>query len=405
MTEFQKNVLSLIHASLTDSEPRIEGKPDLMEIYRWADQQQIVPLIYNGMMKVPALAEDPSSMLFFERTCVYIGHSADQTDTADRICAAFEEAGITHMPLKGTLLKSFYPSPEMRVMGDSDILIKTEEYDRIVPIMESLGCTPNFESNHEYGWKTATGLQLELHKRLIPSYNEDYYAYYGDGWRLTRTVEGCSYRYEMSPEDTFVYLFTHFAKHYRDQGVGIKYALDFFVFLRHYESLDIKRAEREMKRLQLYDFYRNVMRMLRVWFEGEPSDDVTDLLTDKLFFDGVFGNAELNAVSEGLKMSKSTKSYRVKKVFQMMFPPSRTMRIKYPVLNTWAILMPIFWIVRLFDVVFIHRDRVRKQKDRLDRMSDERVEQYRQQLNFVGLDYNFGEDDAPEPEGEAAEKP
>jgi hypothetical protein len=271
--------------------------------------------------------------------------------------------------------------------------------------MLSLMMIPQKESDHEYNWKTMTGLQIELHKRLIPSYNEDYYAYYGDGWRLTRTVEGCSYRYEMSPEDTFVYLFTHFAKHYRDQGVGIKYALDFFVFLRHYESLDIKRAEREMKRLQLYDFYRNVMRMLRVWFEGEPSDDVTDLLTDKLFFDGVFGNAELNAVSEGLKMSKSTKSYRVKKVFQMMFPPYRTMRIKYPVLNTWAILMPIFWIVRLFDVVFIHRDRVRKQKDRLDRMSDERVEQYRQQLNFVGLDYNFGEDDAPEPDSEPAEKP
>ena len=43
------------------------------------------------------------------------------------------------MPLKGCNMKALYPSPELRVMGDADILIRVEQYDRIRPIIQSLG--------------------------------------------------------------------------------------------------------------------------------------------------------------------------------------------------------------------------------------------------------------------------
>ena len=58
----------------------------------------------------------------------------------------------------------------MRTMGDADILIKTEQYERIVPIMNRLGYLPGVESNHEYVWDKKNMLHVELHKMLIQSY-------------------------------------------------------------------------------------------------------------------------------------------------------------------------------------------------------------------------------------------
>ena len=74
--------------------------------------------------------------------------------------------------------------------------------------MVDLGFVQGSESDHEYVWKSKS-LLLELHKCLIPSYNKDYYAYFGDGWGKAVLCEGSKYRYEMSKEDQFVYLFCH----------------------------------------------------------------------------------------------------------------------------------------------------------------------------------------------------
>lgn len=395
MTEFQKGFLALAKAALTDSPLENPVRLDYEDVYRVADAQQVVPLMYYGAIRDPAFMGHTCAQLFLERTCVYMGHGEDQSETANRIFQAFDKEGISYMPLKGTLLKSMYPNPEMRIMGDSDILIRMDEYDRVRRVMFSLMMLPQKESDHEYIWQTMTGLQIELHKRLIPSYNEDYYAYYGDGWRLARLAEGESYRYEMSPEDTYIYLFTHFAKHYRDQGVGMKYVFDFYVYQRKYPELDVAYIARELDKLQLFEFYRNVTRMIDVWFNGTPADEITDYLTDKIFADGVFGKGENSAMSEGVKLSKGSGSVRAKKKWRLIFPSYSSMCARHPVLKKWAILLPLFWIIRGFDILFFHRDRYRNRMEQLELMTDENIDRYHRELNYVGLDYNFGEDDPP----------
>jgi hypothetical protein len=281
-------------------------------------------------------------------------------------------------------------------MGDADVLIRMEDYEKIAPLMRSLPAVPLPESDHEYTWMLMARLTVELHKRLIPSYNEDYYAYYGDGWRLARPTAEGSHRFEMSREDTLIYLFTHFAKHYRDKGAGVKYVVDFFVYRRAFPDLDTAYLEREMKKLRLWDFYLNIMRLVEVWFEGAESDDMVDFLTQKIFDDGVFGTEENGAVSVGVKLSKTGGSVRRKRVLQLLFPGYTNMCVKYPVLKKWPILLPILWIWRWLDTFFHHRDRVRSRKAQLDQLSDENISAYQRELNYVGLDFNFGEDLPPD---------
>ena len=399
MTDFQKEILALLQTAMKGTEPAGTSLRDVRQIFQVAESQQMVGALYCGAMLTPGFEEHPDSQRFMVRYCGYLGHDAAQKEALEEIFAAFEEAGIAYMPLKGTVLKALYPSPEMRTMGDADILIHPEEYPRIEAIMRKLGCRFECESDHEFNWYAPGNCHIELHKCLIPSYNKDYYAYYGDGWRLARPSSESRYRYEMSPEDTFVYLFTHFAKHYRDQGVGMKYVMDFYVFKESYPRLNWRYIEAELEKLWLSEFYNNVMYMLSVWFEGAPATDVSDYLTDKIFSFGVLGNSELNAVSEGLKLSKTAGSVRAKKKRQMFFPPYATMCRLYPVLKSWAILLPILWLVRLVDRAINHRDRYRRSMARVEKMSDESISLYQQELNYVGLDYHFGEEEPTKREG------
>ncbi len=395
MNDFQRTVLSLIKAALLDIEPDVPADFDYSVAYRLAELQQIVPLVYYGALKDPRFDMDPTANSFFDRTCRYLSHSTDQMDTVKRICDAFEAEGITYVLLKGALLKALYPSAEMRVMGDADILIRLDEYEHIRRIMRSLGCFPAGESDHEYNWVTSTGLCIELHKRLIPSYNEDYYAYYGDGWRLMLPPQSGTFAQEMSVEDTYIYLFTHFAKHYRDKGVGMKYVIDFYLYHRHHTDMDLRYIRHELDHLNLLIFHENIMRMMDVWFNGAETDEVVDFLTDKIFADGAFGRHELSVMSTGVKLAKKNKSVKKQARRNAIFPPYRSMKLRYPILKVLPFLLPLLWIVRWFDVLINHRDRYRRRRNEWKSMTDERITRYQQELNYVGLDYHFEEQDSP----------
>jgi hypothetical protein len=395
VTDFQTGFLSLVSSALKGTVPDLPEGFSFEDAYRVAEAHQVLPLVYYGAMSLPSFMSHPMMGKFFERACVYISAVASRDTVVNELTRRLDEAGLDHMPLKGTVLKALYPAPEMRIMGDADILVRMEDYPAIQSVMEEM---PGFlvtESDHELIWMLRNRVTVELHKRLIPSYNEDYYAYYGDGWQLAHPVAEGSHRYEMKREDMLIYLFTHFAKHYRDKGAGIKYVVDFYVYRQAYPDLDMVYLEREMKKLRLWDFFGNVMGLVDVWFEGAPSDERTDFMTQKIFDDGVYGKDENSAVSTGVKLSKTGGSVKRRRMWQMAFPSYDIMSHKYPVLKKWAILLPILWLWRILDVVFFHKDRIGRGKRELDRMSDENISAYQRELNYVGLDFNFGEDDPP----------
>ena len=399
MTDFHVGFLALIRAALNGSVPDLPEDFRFEDAYEVAEAHQILPLIYYGAMSLPSFMTHPMMGRFFERTCTYISACANQDRVVGELCQRLDGAGLDHMPLKGTVLRELYPAPEMRVMGDADILIRVQDYPKILPIMEGMPGFALSESDHEFIWMLGNRVTVELHKRLIPSYNEDYFAYYGDGWQLANPVSEGSHRYAMKREDMLIYLFTHFAKHYRDKGAGVKYVVDFYMYRHAYPDLDMAYLEREMKRLRLWEFYGNVMRLIDVWFEGAPSDEKTDFMTQKIFDDGVYGKDENSAVSAGVKLSKKGGSAKLKRMWQMAFPGYDIMSRKYPVLKKWAILLPFLWIWRILNVVFSHKDRIDRGRRELDRMTDENISAYQRELNYVGLDFNFGEDDPP-PDGQ-----
>lgn len=386
-------VFSLIKSALSGKPVPLPEGFDLEQVKKLVSRHQIQNLIYYGAVNC---GFDPKSELMrelFSATCRYMYIDERQRWELEKIRTVFEENGIAYMPLKGVLMKPLYPRPDMRIMGDADILIRLDQYDKIRPLMQQLGFTEKLESDHELIWTKPT-LYLELHKRVIPSYNKDYAAYFGDGWRLARPcgdVPGC---YQMSDEDQMVYLFTHFAKHYRDGGIGIRHLTDLYVYRKAKPQLDEEYIENELKALQLDVFYKNVCATLEAVFEDGLESDITRMILKVILNSGLYGREServLASVVREKTNGSTTKQVRRKRWIEMVFPPYSVMREKYPILNWAGFLLPVMWIVRGFVALWNRPHDVRHQRKQLQMMTTERVASYEQALHAVGLAFNFEE--------------
>ena len=352
-------------------------------------EHQLISLAYSGALNCGIDQKHPTMTALFQPYFQHALISEKQMAALRKLFLCFEEHAIDYLPLKGCNMKLRYPKPELRSMGDADILIRVDQYPDIVPILEQLGFSHVVESDHEFVWKSKA-LYLELHKRLIPSYNKDYAAYFQDGWQMARPVSGS--RFEMTPEDEFLFQFTHFAKHYRDGGIGCRHILDQYVFLRAFPGLDLSYVENELKKLKLLEFYQNIRRLLEFWFEDGPADPVVEHMTDYIFASGNFGSMQNHVLSQEAKKAKSPYALRFVKArawLRVVFPQTDSLMNVYPVLRRHRWLTPLIWIWRWCKSAFSFPQKLQQQAQTIRIMDAQDISDFHTSLQYVGLDFHF----------------
>lgn len=384
----QKGLLTLIKSAITGERYPLPEGFDLLEEFPEIQKHRVSTLAYYGAINC---GYDPNELYMqqmFGACYIQVAKSEKQLLELDRLLQTFEDQGIDALPLKGTVMKRLYPKPEMRRMGDADILIREEQLSMIKPIMEAAGYKFVKDANHEIAWKKPT-LFVELHRMMIPAYHKHYHAYFGTGWdRAIPTRQG-SHLYTMSPEDTLVFIFAHFTKHYMAGGIGLLHMTDLWVYSCQNPELDQGYIKGELKKLGFDRFYENVMRTLQTWFADVPADAVTETITQHIFSSGIYGTYENNTVAGIARETRNNQGKRpsiFKRLAATAFPSREALQTYgYPILRKWPILLPFVWVARWFRLIFVHRDRIkRKIKDFRD-TSAQNVEAYEKKLEFVGI--------------------
>ena len=386
MNTLHKGIITLIKASVTQQALELPGDFSLEEAYSQIKRHSLIALAYDGAVRCGISRQEPVMQKLFMGYVRSLQISEGQMKQIDRICQAFDDNCIDYMPLKGCNMKKLYPAPELRTMGDADILIRMEQYEKIVPLMESMGLQEKLESDHELIW-LHPALYLELHKRLIPSYNDDYYAYFGDGWRLAH--KGAGTRFHMDPEDEFIYELTHFAKHFRDGGIGCRHVTDLWILANR--KLDWELIRTELEKLKLLEFWDNVEKLITVWFDDASEDEMAAFMTEYIFASGNWGLSEEHFLSGLLRKEQKhpTGSSKLGFVMSSLFPSVAQLKRKYTVLDKAPWLLPAVWVYRPIYKVLFERKDVERQANNLKLVTDEKVEGKRAMLRSVGLDLNF----------------
>lgn len=390
MTATQQGIITLLKSAITGKALPLPADFDLEQDLALLKKQSLQALAYQGAYNCGVDPQsEPMKQLFFSYYKLLIYHE-NQMKALSRLFEEFENQKIDYMPLKGVNLKKLYPKAEMRTMGDADILIRQEQYPQITKILERLGYSLTNVDEQVYTWDSPQ-LHLEVHQYIVQPLSR-YHAYYGTGWRLARPGEG--HRYHMSHEDEFVFLFAHFARHYRIGGMGCRHVLDLYVHKRTYPDMNESYLEQELEKLNLRQFYHNMNRVLAVWFDNQKPDAVTELITEYIFSGGTFGsgkNRKYYFEVMGIIKDQSVENAKIKMYIQTAFPPLSYVRRSYPILYKMPYLLPVIWVVRLVEKLF-HPEKIRNKVAFLESVKEEDVEFRRKTLEVMGIEFDTKED-------------
>ena len=268
-----------------------------------------------------------------------------------RIFDIFDREKIWYLPLKGSILKDYYPKYGMREMSDNDVLCDASRMANIKTIMENLG----FECESYAEWITDNyvkkPLVFEFHKSLFEAHETKvFYNYYLNiKNKLLRVSEDrCEYRFSL--EDFYIYLLAHEYKHYVYGGTGLRSLIDIYVFLRRWEkNMNWEYISNELSNLGMSDFELKNRSLSQKLFSYEVlSDSEKDSV---LFFvnSGTYGSFEYqedDIISMNLAGNDSKGSKR-KYIIGRLFISAEDIKRSHPFFYKHRILMPFLHVYRI----------------------------------------------------------
>lgn len=277
------------------------------------------------------------------------------------LAEAYKAAGIPFLTMKGFTFCTYYPVPELRTMGDVDLIIHPQDRQRCDTLMTTLG----FEKyiDHPSVWtyqRDITHYEIHDHMFYEPLANElDYIGYFDHVWEHVTSEDG---RLVIQPDYHFLYLMAHTAKHIINLGSGVRPFLDMIFLTRANPGMDWDWIQAELKKLRLLDFTKTCFALCERWFGVKMplatpplSDAFFDSTTAKIFADGLWGHDnDENRVSATAKYAKrSRKSYAGSAIcmtLSKLFPPYAHMRLVpwYAFVDGRPWLLPAAWLYRFY---------------------------------------------------------
>ena len=238
-----------------------------------------------------------------------------------KLFSFMEEKGIWYLPLKGVILKDYYPAVGMRQMSDNDILFDADFSAEVQAYMESQGYKAEEVGmgNHDV-YRKEPVYNFEFHNALYgwPS-EKSLIKYYSNIKERLILNDDSSYGYHFTDEDCYVYITSHAYKHYSGGGTGIRTLLDFYVYMKAKPELDFAYIEKECKVLGIADFEKRSRILckkvfdavsLREWdtLESQLSQEEVEMLAVYLS-SGVYGTKERKIQNKVQKLKEDKKLF------------------------------------------------------------------------------------------------
>ncbi len=357
MTNAQKLLLELIRYEFTGTPLSDEfsgeiGEDVLVCVYELSLSQGVSAIVGDALFKL-GLLTDETKQMFFEEQLKNI-YTVEQTmHELESVSNLFESEKISFIPLKGSVLRKYYPKPEMRESCDIDILIHEEDLEKARVVLEDkLNYEQRTKSPHDVGMFAPSETELELHHTLYTAEDERK-KILDRVWEHTVLCKGYEYKCELEKEFFILYHLIHMIKHVINGGCGIRPFLDLYIIDTKFQY-----SKEELKKLTdeagITKFSVEAFNTAHAWFGNGSWDDTTTLMSDYIFDAGIYGTFE-NQVAASLAHNGT----KFKNLAERIFMPYNKLKVIYPIIKKYPILTPWFEVQRWFRILF--KDRMKHQ--------------------------------------------
>lgn len=372
---------SAICGAPVDNETKAACTPEMLDaVYALAERHDLAHLVGQAVSKLK-LPESEAGKKCKNAAMVAFYRYAQIQYEYQRICDLLETEKVPFIPLKGSVLRSYYPEPWMRTSCDIDILVREEMLEIAAnALVESLGYKKSQKTGHDISLFSASGVHLELHYAAMDEEQLPDTQKVLDGiWEDVKPLEGKNYWQVMSDEMFYFYHVAHMAKHLECGGCGIRPVLDLWLLNHRLEHSRNRRVDL-LSQGGMLAFAEAMEKLADVWFSCRQAD----ILTEKL---EVFILGNLYAEAKSVAVVKQTKQgSKAKFILSRLFLPYSTMKFRYPILQKYKWLTPVYQVVRWVQMIFKgNTEKHWRELKIASAITPEQIQTTRDMLDYLGL--------------------
>lgn len=298
----QRVILAVLSNALFGNPLELPVEADWDALLRESMAQAVFPTIFQTVQNsIPEETKKNWEKKFLQYTASNIRVSVAHAN----LHRLLTEHDIPYVILKGCASARYYPSPELRVLGDVDFLVGAEDLKRCSEILTDFGMRRTDDGTHRFHQEyICQNVVHELHWSLpgIPD---------ADGEKIESRIgqfiadrvyieSTCGAFYVPDDFCHGLLLLLHTASHITSAGVGLRHLCDWIVFANGFTEEDFcSRFEGPLKEIGLWEFAKILTALgerffgmpLKKWAEGIDGKLLDDLMADVLG-SGNFGSKD-----------------------------------------------------------------------------------------------------------------
>lgn len=344
-------LFALLHSAISGSqlkeeEREVYSSDVLKDLFEISSKHDLLHLLILGLKKNELI---PKEKVEIENYIFKAFYRYEQLKyELDNLCAALEKAEIQFIPLKGSVLRKYYPEEWMRTSCDIDVLVHEEDCEKARAILtDEYGYTEKGQSSYDISLFSPSNIHVELHYDiLIDGISNESSEMLKSIWSTATVKEGFDFFYEMPDEMFYFYHIAHMAKHFESGGCGIRPFVDLWI-LDGLEDNNEKKRNALLEQGDLLKFAEATRKLSRVWFEKEEYDFVSRQMENYILLGGVYGTNKNRVFVQQQK-----KGGRFKYVLSKIFIPYDVIKVHYPILQKHRWLTPFMEVRRWGKLIF-----------------------------------------------------
>lgn len=339
---------SVFHGNqMSDADKQLVTDESLKDAIKLASKHDIAHLVALGLLN-NNLADEETKTQLQQLTFRAVYRYEKLNYELMQVCETLEKAQIPFIPLKGSVIRKYYPEPWMRTSCDIDILVHERNLRSAIScLVENLKYTEHEQNSHDVSLFSSSGVHLELHYDLVEEgWANSSNTILQNVWDYVSPMNGYQYWCEMSDEMFYFYHIAHMAKHLQQGGCGIRTFIDLWIL----DSLPIVDTVKRNGLLQsgsLLQFAQTASKLAAVWLDNIPLDSVSEKMQSYILGGGVYGTNE-----NRIMVQQQKKGGKIKYALSKIVIPYDTIKFHYPILQKHRWLTPFMQVRRWFKLIF-----------------------------------------------------
>lgn len=355
MDLIEAQIIDLLNSEVYNKQPKLRysNQTQWSEILKVAENHSIEPLIYSAVNKYcKGMLESDLHKKWQGETFKQALTMKNCNTKTSKILQNLNDNHIDVIVLKGTYLRLFYPRPDLRIMGDADILIREEDFLKTAEILIHLGYKEIGRNNYHVEYEDKNKHCIEVHWTLEKVEKKVYDL---DIWQCAKEIYIDKVKAKtLSLEYTIVYLLDHMAGHLKCLGFGLRQLVDLALLINNtYENIDWNKVKFYIKKAHLERFMEVIFVICNKFFYMSiPKEiDVQDINNNDLeqvikfiFYSGTYGQMNFEGIYS--KKISESKGNMIERNLQLIFPKRCNLKEKFAYGKKNKLFLLIAWCHR-----------------------------------------------------------